>query len=95
MLFSHFRGRQDGGGVGRRRGHRRWRRGLNEASRKGFAGRWDTAGWEDALVDGGCWCRRSFRGRIAAPWLGFSDERRPFLDEDWRKEESRLTFFGT
>jgi hypothetical protein len=78
-----------------RRDHRRWHRGLNEASRKEIAGRRDNAGWENARVDGGCQRRRSFRGRIAALCLRFSDERRPFLNEYRRKEESRFTFFGT
>ena len=84
------RGRRGGVGVGRRgqrRGHRR-RRELNEASRK------EVAGWKGAHVDVGCWRRRSCRRRRAALSLGFSDERWPFLGEDRRKEESRLTFFG-
>jgi len=87
------RGRWGGGGMGRRRqrrDHRRWRRGLSEASRKEVTGWWDNAGWEGAQVDWSCRCRGSFRGRIG---YGFSDERRSFLDEYRRKEESRLTFF--
>ena len=90
------RGRLGGGGVGRRgqhRGHRWRRRGLNEASRKKVAGLWGEAGWKDAQIDGGCRCRGSCRGRRDALSLWFSDERWPFLDEDRRKDESRLTFF--
>jgi len=91
------RGRLGGGGMGRRRqrrDHRRWRRGLNVASRKEVARWWDNARWEGAQVDWSCRCRGSFRGRIAALCFGFSDERWPFLYEYRRKEESRLTFFG-
>ena len=73
--------------CGQHRGHRRCRE-LNEAGRK------QVAGWKDAQVDVGCWRRRSCRRRRAALSLGFSDERWPFLGEDQRKEESRLTFFG-
>jgi hypothetical protein len=80
--------------MGRRRQRKRRRQWLNEASRKKVARWWDNAGWEGAQVDWGCWCRGSFLGRIAALCFGFSDERWPFLDENRRKEESRLTFFG-
>ena len=82
------------GRRGQRRGHRRRRTELNEASRKEVAGRWDVAGWKDTQVDVGCWRRGSCRGRRGALSLGFSDECWPFLGEDRRKEESRLTFFG-
>jgi hypothetical protein len=35
------------------------------------------------------------RGRIAALYLGFSSERRPFLDKYWRTEKIRLIFQKT
>ena len=70
------------------RGRRGRRRGLNGAGRKEEAGR------KDAQVDGGCRRRGSYRGRRAALSLGISEGHWPLFDEDRRKEESKLAFFG-